>query len=136
MKQVWAEIAQYAPEALLDARLKQVRLTADIPEIISEFDLDSGEAAALAYALNEKQVSPVLLFCDEQAARSACEALSIPVTGSLGLIIRAYRDKRVLFEEAVRTVSEHPRIGRLRVRARLINETVELLRRVKTEDEK
>ena len=53
-----------------------------------------------------------------------CAALALPVTGSIGLIVEAYRAGRVARGDAVKALQDLPGCGRLRVAAELIELTI------------
>lgn len=57
-----------------------------------EQDLHSGEAESIALAL---EVRPDILLLDESEARRIAGSYGIPVTGTLGILIRASRDGRI-----------------------------------------
>lgn len=90
---VWREIVSYAPEAVNDTRLQRVSEPAEIPPNLAKQKLDSGERAALAYALT-LPTEKVLILCDEIRGRRACRDLSLTVKGSVGLIIEAMQEGR------------------------------------------
>jgi predicted nucleic acid-binding protein len=62
----------------------------------------------------------VLILCDEHQARRACSALSLPVVGSIGLIVEAYRTGRVSRAITETALRELPIRGRLHIRADLL----------------
>ncbi len=57
-----------------------------------EQDLHSGEAESIALAL---EVRPDILLLDESEARRIAGSYGIPVTGTLGILIRASRDGQI-----------------------------------------
>ncbi len=121
---VWQEVTAYAPDALQDRRLHRVPSPAGVPAILGGWKLDDGEVAALSLALSESERYEVLVLCDERAARRACAALRIGVTGSIGLIVEAHRADRVAAAAAIRALRELPHRGRLRVDPSLIERAV------------
>ncbi|MCC7491390.1 MAG: DUF3368 domain-containing protein [Fimbriimonadaceae bacterium] len=54
--------------------------------------LDSGEAAAIALALEQR---PEVVLIDERDGRAVATALGLPVTGVLGVLLRAKRDGQI-----------------------------------------
>jgi len=124
---VWIEVQRQAPEVLRDARLHRRTTPSPPPTTLSRWQLDAGELAALSYALQQRPDSEVLVLCDEREARSACRDLSIPVVGSIGLIVEAFRDGRVAREVAKTALHDLPRRGRLHVRDDLIGIAVAAL---------
>ena len=51
VEQVWTEIIQHAPEALADPRLEREPVVELDPHLQAKFSLQSGETAAIAFAL-------------------------------------------------------------------------------------
>ena len=79
-------------QALADGWL-QVQVAYDLPLIRAlSKDLDAGEAAAIALAL---QVNADLLLLDERDARRVASALNLKVTGVIGIVMRAYNEGRL-----------------------------------------
>ena len=77
----------------LDAKWLQVEEVQDSAMLlILKRELDAGEAEAIALAL-ETRAQWVLL--DESEARRIAKALGLKVTGVLGILLRACRQKRV-----------------------------------------
>lgn len=60
----------------------------DLPPTITEWDLGSGESAVIAVALQITGSRPVI---DDLAGRRCALALGLDVTGTLGVVISAYR---------------------------------------------
>ena len=125
---VWREVEQYAPEALQDSRLRRFPESAAIPLSLKERRLDSGEEAAIAYALAQADRTDLLLLCDDQKARKVCQSFALPITGTLGLIVAAVRLGRVSVETAIAAVNELPDRGRFYVKPTLIAETIALIK--------
>lgn len=121
---VWREVSRHAPEALQDSRLQRIPTTALIPPFLTDRQLDAGEEAALAYALTQADRTDLLLLCDDQQARQACQDLGLPVTGTLGLIVAAFRLGRVSKEAAAAALVELPGRGRFFVKPALIAQTL------------
>lgn len=70
-------------------------LTANLPQV-ETFGLDPGESAVLTAALNETaQGHRVLVVMDETKGRAAAKALGIETLGTVGLLIRAQRTRRI-----------------------------------------
>jgi len=124
VSEVWDEVMSYAPEALQDLRLHRILLSAPVSQEISQWKLDLGEQAALSYALAQRVDHEVLILCDERQARLACTTLSLPVVGSIGLIVEAYRAGRVSFRIASETLRNLPEKGRLHIRQQLIDQAI------------
>jgi predicted nucleic acid-binding protein len=125
--EVWEEVEVYAPAVLQDARLRQVQGASAIPPRLAERGLDRGELAALAYALSVRETEEVLVLCDEREARRACTDLALPVVGSIGLILEAYRSGRVAHQTALLALCDLPTHGRLHVAQDLIEQAIAAL---------
>mgnify|MGYP001595753722 CR=1 FL=1 len=124
VEEVWTEVEKFAPDALRDSRLHRCVIGQLPARELSRWRLDPGERMALSYALAQRKSSVVLVLCDEREARLACRDLSIPITGSIGLIVEASRAGRVarkIAEDALRAL---PNRGRLYVEQYLIDITV------------
>jgi predicted nucleic acid-binding protein len=93
-EQVWDELAagEKGLDPLRSLRSDGVLEVVTVPEtpLLAEFgrELDRGEAAALAYAV-EMDADRILL--DEREARQAARRHEIPVTGVVGVLLRAAR---------------------------------------------
>lgn len=59
-----------------------------LPEDIAGWDLGEGESQVLALALSRPGSEAVL---DDRQARRCAESLGVPVTGTLGIVLRAKR---------------------------------------------
>ncbi len=119
VESVWREIVSYAPEAIRDPRLRRVPTPADVPASLASRKLDSGEKAALAYALT-LSADEVLILCDEIRGRRACRDLSLSVKGSVGLIIEAVQQGRTTKETARVALQDLAGRGRFYVKAGVI----------------
>ncbi|MDY0165592.1 MAG: hypothetical protein RBS80_03565 [Thermoguttaceae bacterium] len=126
---VWQEVDKYEPHALTDSRLRRRVVTPPYPAELSSWKLDSGELAALGYAVRQKDTGDILVLCDEHEARKACSQLAIPVVGSVGLIVRAFRAGRVADDVAQTALRDLPGRGRLHATEALIELAVEMLSR-------
>ena len=121
---VWGEVEQYAPEALQDSRLRRFSEDIPIPPSLKARHLDSGEEAALAYALAQGEDTDLLLLCDDQKARKVCQSFALPITGTLGMIVAAFRRGDVSKEAAITALKELPERGRFYVKPILIARTI------------
>ena len=78
----------------LDAKWLQVEEVQDSAMLrILKRELDAGEAEAIALALETKAQ---LVLLDESEARRIAKDLGLKVTGVLGILLRACRQKRIL----------------------------------------
>ena len=76
-------------QALRDGWIKPQALREDKVARLLAADLDPGEAAAIALAL---ELSADLILLDERDGRSAAERAGLRVTGVLGVLLRAKKD--------------------------------------------
>ncbi|HYO97056.1 MAG TPA: hypothetical protein VER33_21245 [Polyangiaceae bacterium] len=117
VERVWTEIGQHAPEALADPRLEREPEVELDHHIQAKFSLQSGETAAIAFALKH---SGSLLLTDDAAARRACLSVGLAAVGTTGLILEAARSKRVSLDEALRALEQLPNKGRLHITPELL----------------
>ncbi len=68
---------------------------AEIPQSILSTHLDQGEKQAIAWALSKN----ALLLMDEEAGRVVARKYGLKVKGSLGVLIQAYRNEFISFEQ-------------------------------------
>jgi predicted nucleic acid-binding protein len=127
VEEVWQEVQELDPGALKDPRLLRATASKEPISLLGPFQLDEGEKAALCFALSQEDRRKVLVLCDERAARAACSALFISVTGSIGLILEAFRAGRVSQDVARCALRELPNRGRLHVDPSLIQKVLESL---------
>jgi predicted nucleic acid-binding protein len=122
--EVWREVEAYEPAALQDARLQRVTSGGPLAPSLTGWKLDAGERAALNCALAQQATDEVLVLCDEIRARRACRVLSLPVIGSVGLIVEAFRAGRVSGKQAAESLHDLPSQGRFYIKADLIHEAL------------
>lgn len=89
-----------------------------IPPGVAAWDLGPGESAVLALALAEPGAAAVI---DDLEARRCARSLSIPLIGTLGLVILAKQDGRI---QAARPVMVRLRASGMYLSDRVINETL------------
>lgn len=98
-RQVYEEVVQTASEMPGSEELRNA-IWADVyesdirPEIsrLLEIHLDSGEAAAIALALD---LGADLVLSDDRQARLAAERLAFRVQGTLGILLQAHRQGQI-----------------------------------------
>ena len=122
VEQVWIEITQHAPQALADPRLEREAVIEMDLALQAKFSLQSGETAAIAFALRQPAS---LLLTDDAAARRACASVGLAAVGTIGLILEAARSKRVRVDEALRALEQLPNKGRLYVTPELLEQEVD-----------
>jgi len=123
VEQVWTEITQHAPRALADPRLERARGRID-SALQAKFSLQSGETAAIAFALKHPAS---LLPTDDAAARRACASVGLVAVGTIGLILEAARSKRVPVDRALQALEQLPNKGRLHVTPELLARAIAAL---------
>lgn len=89
---------------IMNLRLVQLRASAkDLARIgVTEYRIGLGEAEAIALALQEKID---LFLTDDLAARGVAKAYGLEPHGSLGIILRAFREGKLSKEVAVEKVA-------------------------------
>jgi|SRR3990172_2894144 len=60
--------------------------------VLLERELDKGESEAIALAL---ELNADLVLIDERDARRICQSIDMKVTGVIGILARAYKDKQL-----------------------------------------
>lgn len=71
--------------------------------LTNQYDLDLGEASAISLALQEKAD---YFLTDDLEARNVAKVYGIEVHGSVGIVLRAFRDKKLSKNEAIAKVRE------------------------------
>jgi predicted nucleic acid-binding protein len=69
----------------------------------NKFDLDSGESAAIALVVQEKAY---LFLTDDLDARTVAEIHNMEVHGTIGIMMRAFREKKLSREETIEKINE------------------------------
>lgn len=86
-----------------------------------------GDVALLAYALFSKnRTEDVVLITDDEPLRKTCKALSIPVSGSIGVLIRAVEREDLSREEAKETLYAMDEVGE-RLSASLVQRAAQMI---------
>jgi predicted nucleic acid-binding protein len=85
-------------KAVQQSQWMRVVSTPAIPDVVLVWDLDAGESAVLAVALDQPGSMVIL---DDQPARRCARVLNIPTQGTLGLVLVAKQQGLIL---AVRPV--------------------------------
>ena len=123
---VWLEVQQHRPEALLQANVKLVRrlppaLSPRINAMAEIYTLHNGEREALAVCLDQ---AINVLLTDDTAARLAAKSLNVSAHGTLGLLIRAVRQRLRTPSEVLALLSSIPQQTTLHIRPSLLNEVI------------
>lgn len=85
-----------------------------------EFQVDKGEASAIALAL---EISADVIILDDYKARIAAEKLGLEVTGTLGIIIKAKNQEII---DSIKPVIEKLQQTNFRLSNKLIEEALRL----------
>jgi len=132
---VWLEVSRHRPEALLQMEVRFERRTVARPispslsALGGVLLLDAGELEALALMSG---ATTALFLTDDAAARLAAEQLGYRVHGTIGVLLRAIRQKRLAPSEVVRRLEDIPRRSTLHIRSTLLDD---IIQRVKQEYE-
>lgn len=136
---VWNEIHRHRPGALLtaEAMLHVSAVAGNVPVSVHvltlRFALHRGELEALQLAVEQHAD---LILTDDSAARSAArlaaESLGIPRHGTVGLILRDFRQGRRSRAETIQTFRRIPIQSTLHIKQSLLDE---IIRRTQAEPE-
>ncbi len=91
---------------------------------VNQYDLDLGEAEAIALTLQEKAD---YFLTDDLDAREIAKNYHIEVHGSIGIILRASREKVINKEIAIEKIKELKTKSSLFITQDLINEVIKAL---------
>lgn len=129
---VWIEVHHHRPQALRQGNIKLVRqssapVSEKVNAITALYTLHHGEREALSLCC-ENGIN--LLITDDTAARLAAKSLNIAAHGTVGLLIRAVRQKLRTPSEVLNLLAAIPGQTTLHIRQSLLNEVIS---RVKAE---
>ncbi len=109
--EVAREVGSTSPEAIALQKAideKWISIAKSEPSQIKAIvkgELATGELEVIALTLKLKnEGSDALAVLDDKPARNTAEALGIPITGTLGIIIYAARKKQISKQEAIASV--------------------------------
>lgn len=91
---------------------------------INQYDLDLGEAEAIALALQERAD---YFLTDDLDARQVAKDFSLEIHGSIGIILRSFREKIISREVALEKMRELKSKSSLFVTQDLINEVIKVI---------
>lgn len=104
-QEIKSELEHYSVQLHKIKNLKIKQLSTrykDIAKIIVEaYEIDLGEATSIALAQQEQIV---VFFTDDLEARDVAKQFHLNVHGTLGILLRAYREKQVTKKETISIV--------------------------------
>ncbi len=125
---VWDEIAEHRPAALnqpnltFERRDPRTALGVDLASVAQVFTLHRGELDAL-HLTQELQAD--LFLTDDAAARLAARQLSLPVHGTIGIVVRAIRRGQRTKDEVIAILRSLSAVSTLHIRRSLLEEIIE-----------
>ncbi|MBI2663782.1 hypothetical protein HYX10_00380 [Candidatus Woesearchaeota archaeon] len=99
---------------------------------VNKFSLDLGEAQSIALCLQEK---PDYFLTDDLDARTVAAAHSIEVHGTIGIVLRAFRQKIIGKEAAVKKIRELHSVSSLFITKDLVEQAVRAINEYKKRSE-
>jgi predicted nucleic acid-binding protein len=123
---VWLEVEHHRPQALQHKMVNLIHCptvpySIKVNAMSALFTLHHGECEALTLCLNHTINT---LLTDDTAARLAAKNLNINAHGSLGLLIRAVRQKLRTPVEVVELLSAIPQKTSLHIRSKLLDDVI------------
>lgn len=101
----------------------------DIAEIlVNKFSLDLGESQSIALALQEKVD---YFLTDDLDARTVANVHNVEAHGTVGIILRAFREKIINKEIAIKKVNELYSVSSLFITKDLINQIIRAINEFK-----
>jgi predicted nucleic acid-binding protein len=125
---VWNEVIRHRPSALTvtGVPLRRVSagstLAADLDVLARTFPLHEGEREALQVA---QELHVDLLLTDDTAARLAAQTLGISVHGTIGILFRAVRRRRMTGTELAALLRSLPDLSTLHLKRDLLLEFIQ-----------
>ena len=132
-EEVWQEVLQHRPSALhrRSVPLKRIDHPSEpnerLARVIRLFDLQRGEAEALSML---EELPGGMLLTDDLAARHAAQHLGLPVSGTLGLLLRALRRNLRTRQQVIKLLRVVHRKSSLFVDQGLLNSIIEQVQEV------
>jgi predicted nucleic acid-binding protein len=126
-KKVSEEIAKYRPLALQRSDLPFTVLSRVMPDdellniLCRIFSLDAGETEALSLM---RQNPESIFLTDDASARLVADQLGHKVHGTIGILIRSIRQRRMNPEDVIRVLSEIPLKSTLHIKHSLLKEII------------
>ena len=123
---VWSEVARHRPQALVGSEVKLIRqravhFSAQVDALTPFYTLHAGEQEALHLCF---EFSNSLLLTDDTAARLAAKNLGVTAHGTLGVLVRAIRQKIRSKSDILELLRAIPTQTTLHIRASLLAEVI------------
>jgi predicted nucleic acid-binding protein len=128
---VWEEVERHRPAALskrgiLFTKSHVYTVQDHVFALCDAFNLGRGETEAIALSFDHPEA---LLLTDDAAVRLAVAASSIRAHGTIGILIRAIRKKRMTPSEVVQHLESIPQKSSLFIKKSLLKQMIEKLRK-------
>lgn len=127
---VWREVAYHRPSVFKNRDINFEKINAvfdeDILSVCKLFCLDTGELEAIALC---SQYPDSILLTDDASARLVAKTLGKRAHGTIGVLIRAIRRRRITPHEAIGKLEEIPQKSTLFIRRSLLREIIEEVKR-------
>lgn len=123
------EVAQELEKHHVPCPLKLARANQERTQFFClKHEIGLGEASCIALCTQERIK---LIFTDDLSARAAAHAEGIDAHGTIGLLLRAFRDGVLTKEETIRRLREIKTKSTLFITQRLIDQAVDAVQRFK-----
>jgi predicted nucleic acid-binding protein len=130
---VWEEVLRHRPAALtaagvvLEQKAAPTPLAEDLSSLRRILALHRGELDALHLA---RELQADLFLTDDAAARLAARQLSVPVHGTIGILLRAIRRGQKSRDEVSSILRSLPTASTLHIKQSLLDEILREIERV------
>ncbi len=130
--QVWLEVKKHRADALNHSGIKFEKVIVENPPsgvlsgMSKAFGLDAGEIEALSVAQRSRNC---ILFTDDAAARLVASQMGLKVHGTIGLIVRAIRRKRLSAGEVADILASVPQKSTLYIKPALLHKIIQDIKR-------
>ncbi|OGW18502.1 MAG: hypothetical protein A2X56_01880 [Nitrospirae bacterium GWC2_57_13] len=127
---VWKEVERHRPSAISADQITFIKqqapvLSSALYALCEAFNLDRGEREALAVCHIR---AGAILFTDDAAVRLAAKAAGVRAYGTLGILIRAIRQRQRTPAEVIRMLEQIPSQTTLFIRKSLLQKIIEEVR--------
>ena len=119
-KEVAQELSKYHISLPKKIKIEELNQSSKdtVKVLTNQHDLDFGEACAIALALQEKAIC---FLTDDLDARKVSKKYGLDVHGTVGIILRAFREKIIDKKTAIKKINEIHSISSLFITKDLIN---------------